>query len=767
MGRTRSWVGLGVVLVVLVGLAFGGVSWRAHLRLSDRPDEVLQALSETVGLPVEADAVQATWWPPGVVVHGVRIPDESPLGPGNLAHADEVRFVVQSLPLLSGNVVVQRVEVVSPVVRLVRGVDGTWNFSGGPSSEGDAGSADSADAARMRPVAVASDRTGSRPRFDVAELVIGRARVSLRDRAIPGVPEFEITSAEARLVRAEGGARLEFEGGALGGPAGNLRGTVQIPPDGRDIALSLTARSVPASRLPEVMQIARGGIPFGAVLDGVVSAEVSGRLPNQWPPGEADIGVVVDATEAAASMAGGYVRKSAGAPLLLALDLYAGADLLLLRRAAVESGSARVEVATADDEVEPADRQPAMRVTSSDLTAATLTQWVPVLAAIAPEGELSLQGTIAPVAGATVMNVRLSGTALAIRLGSEPAELGAAAVDFDMRPEGRFTAGVSLEDLRSDDLFAQRLTAALEGGAESPVTVRIDGARGGRENAELDRLAVECEVGADRAEVRRLDVAGLGGTLSARGDLARDEGDVLALRVAPQWDGVDLAGLLRLFGVDVDVQGLFTGQAALAARQSAEETFLETLTGAFDTTLENGSVADLNLARATVDNLGAVPGLRQAIERHASDEFPELLAKTSRIDTLSVGGTFGGGAAALSRIVLEAPDYSVDATGRVAFDGDVDLDGDLVLGEEATAKLVSVSALLAVLAAPGESLRIPVSIQGTYPELVSAPSPAFVSETVAGSVGAQEDGGAAGFLRRLLGGGDRPPESAEPAGSGE
>ncbi len=759
-GSVRTWATLVASLVVLVSLAFALVAWRAHRSLSDRPEEVLASLSEAIGLPVEADGVRVTWWPPGLVVQGLRIPDESPLGPGNLVHADEARLVVRSWPLLLGTVVIQRVEVASPVVRLVRGVDGAWNFSSrqsaepalesalevaGPGGGGASSMASASEAARA-------------PEFDVADLVFRRGRVSLRDRAIPGVPEFEISSMDARLRRRAGAATLEFEGTALGGPPGNLRGTLEVPANADDVALALTAGDVPASRLPEVMQLARGGIPFGAALEGVLSAEVSGQFPQQWPPGQAAIGVLVDAQEASASMANGYVRKRVGTPLAVALELRAGADLLQIRRATFESGDARVDVSTPDAPDPAADRQPALRIASANLTAAMLSQWVPLLSAVAPSGELSLQGTIAPGDTEMAAHVRLSGTDLGIRIGREPAELGGAALAFDLRPEGGFTAGVSVDDLRSDDLFAHRLTAAVESGDDESIMVRIDGARGGRGDAELDRLAVECAVAGERAEVRRLDVAGLGGTLRAQGEILRDEEDVLSVRFAPQWDGVDFAGLLRLFGVDVDVQGLFTGQAALAARQSAEETLVETLRGVFDARLDEGSVADLNLARATVNNLNAIPGLRQAIERRAEEKIPDLLARTSRIDSLAVNGAVGEGAVKISNLRLNAPDYSIDAAGRVGFDGGVELDGDLVLGEQATDALVSVSGVLAVLAPDGEQIRIPVSIEGTYPELVSAPSPAFVAESIADSVGNEATGGAEGFLRRLLGGGDRKQE---------
>lgn len=763
-GRTRTWVTLGASLVVLVAFAFALVAWRAHRSLSDRPDDVVAALSRVVGLPVEADGVRVTWWPPSLVVQGVRVPDASPLGPGNIIHADEARLVVRAVPLLSGRVVVKRVEVASPVVRLVRGVGGAWNFSARSSESSSDEGPDGAEVVARALASVRPATTGGEPTSfeDVVDVVVTRGRLSLRDRAIPGVPEFEVTAMDARLRRHAGAATIELSGSTLGGPAGNLRGTVEVPSDGTDVALALDAADVPANRLREVMQLARGGIPFGAALEGVVSARISGQMPPYWPPGQAAIGVLVDAGEASASMVGGYVRKAVGAPLAVALELRAGPDLLQVRKAMLESGDARVELSSPQPADPNAELQPALRLTSTNLSASLLSEWVPVLTAIAPQGELSLQGTIAPAVEGLAANIRLSGSDLGVQIGREPAALGAAAVAVDLLPDGGYSAGLSLEALESEDLFAHRLTAAFDReGEDGPVTIRVDGARGGRADAELERVAIEADVDGERAEIRRLEVAGLGGTLNAQGDIAREEGDVLSVRFAPQWDGLDFAGLVRLFGYEVDVQGLFTGHAALAARQGAEETLVDTLNGIFDVRLSNGQVQDLNLARATVDNLNAVPVLRDAIEDRAEETAPRLLAETTHIDSLTVNGSVRDGLVAVANLRLDAPIYSIDAKGNVGLDGAVDLDGDLVLDHDVTEALVSVSGVLSALAPAGEPIRIPVSIGGTYPDLVSAPSPAFLADAVAKQLTEEAGGGAQELLRRLFGGGSEPDVEAE------
>ena len=54
------------------------------------------------------------------------------LRPGDLARADEARIQVALLPLLRGEIVVTEVRLVSPVLFVVRGVDGGWNVGATP-----------------------------------------------------------------------------------------------------------------------------------------------------------------------------------------------------------------------------------------------------------------------------------------------------------------------------------------------------------------------------------------------------------------------------------------------------------------------------------------------------------------------------------------------------------------------------------------------------------------------------------------------------------
>jgi hypothetical protein len=758
----RLW---GAIATALAVFLFAGsfLTLRAHHRLSTRAEGLLGALSAEIGVPIESDGLRVTWWRPGVVVDGVQIPDLSSLGPGRLASARQIRLQVGILPLLGGEVVVDRIEVEGAVFRFVRGVDGSWNFADSPAVRPAVSRGEPSPSVQAAVPHAGESGKALSAHFDVGVIDFVRARVSIRDRAIPGVPEFEITEANARLERTRAETLLDVEGRVLGGGDDNFESRLRVPRGAGDIKWEARAQSVLARRLPEMLQLVRGGMPFPVGLEGAVSAELAGDFPKAWPPEGGGVVVAIDATEALVSVAGGALRKPVGLPFELRLDLLARDEGFDVRQARLSNGDAWIELVTAST---PGDAEGAsarrLEVRSQDMTAEQLAAWAPRLALFAPRGSLEIDGFVESRPDGPTANFRLEGTGLGVEILDQVGRLDLARVDLRFASDGTFDVDLELGDLQSPDVYAHRFSMNLRDGGTERMSVRLDGERGGRPGASLDRFVLEGELGAESARVENFEVAGLGGAMRAEGEWFEREEGAVEVRVSPQWDGLDLASLFRLFGREIEIQGLFTGEAVLAARRSAEEALLDTLEGQLALRLEEGGGAALNLARLTFDNLDSIPGLRQAVERRALQTVPGLVEETTRIDSLRLEADVAGGALDVRDIRLDAPDYVVDARGRIGFGGEVELRGELVVDEGASRALTSGARLLGLLAPDGGAIRIPVSIVGTYPDLVSAPSPAFLRDGLEGVV-EREAGGAARLLRRFLGE-PRDPSAASAPG---
>ncbi|MEW6268874.1 MAG: AsmA-like C-terminal region-containing protein [Thermodesulfobacteriota bacterium] len=741
-GWTR-WAALGALVLVAAGGATTLVLLRVRTVLEGRSDELVAAVGHAAGLPIAADGVSVSWWPPGVTAHGVEIPDRSPYGPGDLARIDEARLQVALLPLLRGLVVVTEVRLVSPVVYVVRGVDGGWNVGATPVRE------------ELEP---ARDARVSRPAAEVVidSIRVRNARLVYSDRAIPGLGELEVKAGNALLRRRDDAYRIDFNAQALGGPEENVQGFMVVPrgaPSDARARLEVQARSLAGERLPEVIALLRGEVPFGIELAGDVRAQVVAEMPVAWPPTQASGRLGLDAGEASLRAADGWVVKQPGTPFDVDLELRAGDFGLAVDGASVASEDVRLTATRPDPQPVPAGAgQQPLVLALEGLDASRLAAWMPSLAVADLRGPLTLEGRITPGLDGVATDLRVVAGRLHLGDQTERVSLGGASLDLALSHGGSGVLGtLRVSELASRDGTLGSAVAEIAGQLERPLDLRVSGARVGRNGAALDAVAVEAVVGKERTQIRNLHVAGLGGTLAAHGELSRSDDGTLTVALEPEWNGVQLAGLMRFLGEDDAASGTFAGRARLVTAGADLASSVANLAGSFEASLGDGSLPGLNVARATLDNLDAVPRLKEAVDRRARERVPELLAPTSEIVSLRVEGTVEQGRILIADLRLESRDYTIDARGRLALDGEADLKGHLVLSEDASRSLVSGAGVLEVLARSGEQIRIPISVRGSYPSLRSRPSNDYVAEATARAVKLPGGGGAASFLRRLLG----------------
>jgi AsmA family protein len=124
-------IGIGVLIIVLVlGVAF--FPW-SRLR-----GPVARALSADLGRPVTIAALQGSlFWHPRVQVSGFTIGNPAWAGGGKMVAIKRIELELRFWPLLRGAIVLPRVALIQPDVRLFRAADGraNWVFSAHPESE--------------------------------------------------------------------------------------------------------------------------------------------------------------------------------------------------------------------------------------------------------------------------------------------------------------------------------------------------------------------------------------------------------------------------------------------------------------------------------------------------------------------------------------------------------------------------------------------------------------------------------------------------------
>lgn len=748
--RARPWLrGLAIAAAVSIALllVLGTVVLvRVRGVLAGRTEELVAAVGRALGLPIAADLVEVSWWPPGVTARDVSIPDQSPYGPGDLARVDEARIQVALLPLLRGEIVVTELRLIAPVLFVVRGVDGGWNLGATPARES---------------VSHASEPgvTGGAPAIVIDSLRVRNARLVYRDRAIPGLGELEVKSGDALLRRRGDVYRATFNAQALGAEDDNLDGTMVVPrgEGPGEVSLQLRATGLGGKRLPELVALLRGAMPFGIALDGSVDASLDATLPRAWPPHSAAGRLALDATGAGLHAAGGWVAKPSGRPLHVDLDLRAGSFGLAVDRATVGSGDVHLVANLAEPQPPAPDAgQQPLVLALEGVDAQSLAAWMPALAELQPSGALFLEGRVTPRADGVATDLRAATSQLALDEAGSPMTVASASIDLSIAPGRDGVMGaLRIAELKSAQGSVATIVASIAGGTAQPLDVSVNGARLARNGVELDGLGIDLVVRGDDTEIRNLRIGGLGGDLTAKGRVLRDRDDVFTAALRPQWSDVDLSRLIAFLGAGDAGRGVFSGHASLETSGNSLGSVLDNLNGAFDAELGDGALPGFNVARVTLANLDGIPKLEEAVEGRARERLPELLAPTSEIGVLRVGGTVNDGRIQIGELRLEARHYSLDARGKLAFDGDTDLEGTLSLTPDASRALLSGSGgVLRALAGSDEQVRIPIALRGRYPDLRSAPTGDFLADAAARAVRLPGRDRAASFLRRLLGGDD-------------
>lgn len=745
---SRPRIALAIAALAAVMLGAGAFAWRVASLLGGQRREMLAAVGDSLGVPVEAASIEIGWFPPGLVARAVRVPDASPYGPGTLASADEARFAISVIDLLRGRLVVDEVALASPVLRAVRGADGGWNLRRRPSAPALAGGLPRFD--RLH------------PRVSVDRVRVRGGRLTYRDRAVPGVGELDLRDVDLAIAEGSGGTSVRFRASGLGG-GGSIEGTLEVPRGGdadARVALAISGKGLAAGSLGEVVALLRGRLPFGAVLDGVVSARATATMPPSWPPAPAEVAVSLDAADATVRTVGGWIAKDPGTPLSAEARLVATPD-----RLAVESASVRVaggELHLDAVGAAPADggAQRPLAVALRDIGADRLADWFPALAALAPAGRLSADGRLEP--GRRLDGeIELRGEELRLSPGGVSLDLGGSrlALSFD-EDASRLGGVVAVREVRGAEGRIGGIEAKFAGTADR-LSLAVTAGAGEVRGAPVEGLAVDCLLGGQGIEVRTARARALGGEIAAGGRLSRLARGGWDIVVDPRLDGVDLGGLLDLAGVARGAEGALGGDASL--RGSGEDLvgILRTAAGRFDLELRSGRIA-ANPAATVLAGLRAVPRLRDAVERRSRERVPALLAESTEVAMLRATGTLADGDVRFAKLELEAPDYRVEASGRVGFDGESDLSGVLTLGPAATRALVDDDAA-AILAGDDGAVRIPVNLRGTWPRLAGAPTADFVGRLMARAVGGAGSEGTVDWLRRVLGG--RGGRSA--AGAGE
>jgi uncharacterized protein involved in outer membrane biogenesis len=257
-------VGIAVAAIVVFAIA----ATVALPRVADIPrvhSLIASSVSQALARPVRFHSASLSVFPyPAVHLRGVEIAEDPTFGSGPFVRLDDARFRLKLWPLLRGHVEFATVVFVRPVITLVHGAGGRWNFA-------------SVGTAREGTTAPRAPRTVGGPPATplVSRVVIDKGTVIYERRGSGGI---------ALLHRLEDvDATLSPRTGAL-----SFKGVARVVPGGISVRVTEGtigfggARTLADASLRARMEIDGGDVrPFAAVALGdepVIGGALTGRF---------------------------------------------------------------------------------------------------------------------------------------------------------------------------------------------------------------------------------------------------------------------------------------------------------------------------------------------------------------------------------------------------------------------------------------------------------------------------------------------------------
>ncbi len=221
--------------------------------------------------------------------------------------------------------------------------------------------------------------------------------------------------------------------------------------------------------------------------------------------------------------------------------------------------------------------------------------------------------------------------------------------------------------------------------------------------------------------VRRLAIETLGGAIHGHGTVTRRNGGAFDIDLHPSAEGLDANGLLALFPhYPADsINGNVSLEGRFQSRATDWQSFVGNLNGQGRMTLNKGVLADFNPVRGVLATLDAVEGIERIDA--AGPAFLSLV-RDDRTSFENVTGhfTIRGGKARSDDVRLVSDHYSIVGQGSLESDGQVELQGALVLSPAFSRDLSGRYRNVRYLF-DAEGISLPFRLAGRIPDVTIQP----------------------------------------------
>jgi uncharacterized protein involved in outer membrane biogenesis len=792
----RRWLVIAGAAIGLVLLVLGYAFFNLNAIIEANRDSILARASAALGRPVEVgDITTHLGWGAAIDLRDVKIADDPVFAQLPFLEAHDVYVEVSLLPLLMKSLEVTRIQILQPVVRVIRDRAGHFNVG----TLGVRGTGHGA--ARAGPASITGNRaggpgaevqlSGAPPHrvaiaaLKIASLHIDDGAVFYQDEQAGGSPiklnGFDLTVSD---FRADSSFRIEAALAALSDQP-NLKLAGEVGPLIHNsvlvldrVPLDLTAAVGPLS-LDQLRTVPALGRLLPAELTVstpvMIDAKISGAAGTFQLDARSDL-------TSSHIVYGSLIDKAAGVPLQLSVDAVRDANRIALTEAVLavaglsltatnitygaDKVAARLDTGRADltnlAEVLPFARDYHLRGGATIHAFVALTDRKPSatgslvldkVSAIAPDGKMpplnDVRGTV-QMTGDTAKVGPLSGN-----VGSTHAT---AEADVGSFAPLRTTYQVALDTLKPGEFMPSRqplgeqMSQVVASGeltddaGNLTATTKLASAAGTLANVAYRNLALNAAYDGNHLNIDSLKLAAFDGTLAASGSAL--------VGTTPSFD-------LELSAKDIDLHEALEGQKGKAAETlhgrltGALQVFgagakfdqiRPTLRGAGRATLVQGKLVGVNVVAEALNKVDNLPGIGALVPAAVVNRHPELFkSHDTAIDQASLTFTLLGPRLTSHDIDARTADYTILGDGWFDMDKQIDLAARILLSPAFSGELASARHAVAYLENPARQIEIPLRIAGRLPKPRVVPDVAILIRRA--TTNALENG-----LGRLLGG---------------
>jgi len=734
------------VLVLLIAGVVGYAALHLNALIKDNRQYLLDRASDLVGRDVQAQGIQVgLGWGVTLDIMGLQI-DEDPSFPQQrpFLRAVQLSGEVELLPLLSGQILITRLDLLNPTVRVLRDRGGRLNIA----SLGAKGAASTGRAKAPREHA----GRGIPIHLLVENLDIREGAITYQDGnnwpVQIGHLNLEVSDVNPNRpfpVKLDLSALGESRNLSVAGKVGPLMRNGMLEVMDVPVSFDVTAGPILLDRLRDVWEL-RSIIPGKLSMPDpiTVNAKIKGTPRAASVEARTDLG-------AARLVYLGLFNKPAGTPFQISAagfrrDGAVGVSQASVRLADLQAhlsdinfghGAWNAKVDTNRFDLGPLAKM-AASLAKYELSGSSEAHLAIASAAPMPQAKgtialagvgFKVEGSKLPGINALTGTVRLDGNSAVLEptnfnLGSARASLqGQASSLQPLRGTYNFSADsfklAELVPARPSDeevaqLKASGTVAAQQGGMT--VTTALTSGQGMVSDVPYRNLALRAEYDGRQANVSSLTLQAYGGSIGSRADATLAPPHVF--HTTMNLNNIDLQQALsaqKAKAAEV-VRGSLSGQINAAGKGSNFDEIRPTLAGSGRIEMTHGKLIGVNVVGSAIKKINGIPAIGTlftpaVVGRHpALFESPDTDLKLVRLSYVMSGPRMTS-----HDILVQSDDYTVNGEGWFDMDKNVDLSVHVLMSRQFSADLQAEKKNVAYLEDQQGQIEIPLLIRGALP----------------------------------------------------